>query len=112
MPKKKMTAELVKPFVWPEEPKKLDEWDHEDYWIQRRGMMEANHQESVIETKQGPDTMARIALAKQAKALLEGKERWAPTWQRIPTDKKIMAKAMVMPPSASTSKPSAGASDP
>ena len=79
-----MTCELAKPFVWPEEPEDLGEWNAKEV---RAAEKEAEKcQERNGTTK---DTMIneerRERMKEQAKALLEGKAKWKPPAQKMAT---------------------------
>jgi len=74
-----MTIEMERPFVWPEEPENFDLWDKETYQA-------ANTNRDDDEGSQGPDAVLQRprdsrSIAAQAKALLEGKERWREEWE-------------------------------
>lgn len=70
-----MTVELERPFVWPEEPRDLSAWNQEEV------KMSEEEQERMGEAY-GPtgdlvvNEERRVAMREQARALLEGKERW------------------------------------
>lgn len=72
-----MTVELDKPFVWPERPEDYSEWNKDEF-IQA----EEAQQEWAEKTGYGKDRYVnedrRVAMREQAKALLEGKEKWKP----------------------------------
>jgi large subunit ribosomal protein L23 len=79
---KKMTVELERPFVWPEVP--LDMSDFNQKQVQNY-----NEETKAIQEKQGSlgDTMIneerRLSMREQAKALLEGKAKWKPVDQKF-----------------------------
>lgn len=87
--KKKMTVELVKPFVWPEPVQDLSPWDNEQYWAIAKQQSEAQKEISP-DAILLPNEKQRKSIAVQAKELLEGKATWKPTWQSIPADVKVM----------------------
>ena len=96
MAQKKMTVELVEPFVWPEEVKNFEAWEKDSYWQTAKENMEAQRAmapESILR----PNVKQRKSIAEQAKELLEGKARWKPTWQSIPSDLRVMQGAKVPP---------------
>ena len=72
-----MTVELEDPFVWPEEVEDFSEWNQKEV---RAGEKE---QKAYQEKNSGMgDTVVnkerRESMREQAKALLEGRERWRP----------------------------------
>ena len=73
-----MTVELERPFVWPEVPEDLAEWNPVE------NKMASEEQQGMQERMGGAsDAMAvteerRRGMREQAKALLEGRERWRP----------------------------------
>ena len=84
-----MTAELVEPFVWPEEVKDLSPWENDMYWtsaIEQREFQKALQPEAILR----PNEKHRKSIAEQAKELLEGKAQWKPTWQSIPTEARVL----------------------
>jgi len=84
-----MTAELVEPFVWPEEIKDLSPWENEEYWksaIEQREFQKTLQPEAILR----PNEKHRKSIAEQAKELLEGKTQWKPTWQSIPTEARVL----------------------
>ncbi|KAK3078226.1 hypothetical protein LTS18_008110, partial [Coniosporium uncinatum] len=77
--RKFMTIEMERPFIWPEEPENFDLWDKETYQA-------ANSDREEGEGSHAPDAIFRRprdsrSIAAQAKALLEGKERWRDEWE-------------------------------
>ncbi|PQE06718.1 hypothetical protein CJF30_00008599 [Rutstroemia sp. NJR-2017a BBW] len=81
---KRMTVEMVKPFVWPEEPKDLSEWDQEQW--KKRQEMETRMRESFQPDARQKPTNERLSIAQQAKALLQGEDEWKPSedvWEDI-----------------------------
>ncbi|KAI4143372.1 MAG: hypothetical protein LQ340_007028 [Diploschistes diacapsis] len=70
------------PFVWPEEVKDLEPWDKETYDKAVEG------QDRTTERQMGGfyGTQRKMDggdLKEQARRLLEGKERWRPSWQEL-----------------------------
>lgn len=89
MSKKRMTAELVEPFVWPEEIKDLSPWENESFWTSHKeqiAFQKTLQPESILR----PNEKHRKSIAEQAKELLEGKAQWKPTWQSIPTEARVL----------------------
>ena len=89
MSKKKMTAELLEPFVWPEEIKDLSAWENETYWASNREQYQTQKRaqpEAIME----PNLKHRKSIAEQAKELLEGKTQWKPTWQSLSSEATII----------------------
>lgn len=80
-----MTVQLVRPFVWPEEPEDFKDWDKENMETSEKEMKK--HQEAQGSDK---DTLIneerRIRMREQAKLLLEGKARWKPAMLSTPVD--------------------------
>lgn len=76
-----MTVQLVRPFVWPEEPKDYKEWNMKEV-----GM--GDKETSKWRKTTGPlkDTLVnderRERMREQAKDLLEGKKTWTPAEER------------------------------
>jgi large subunit ribosomal protein L23 len=84
MSRKKMTVELVEPFVWPDEIKDLSPWENDTYWTTTKEQLEFQRTmqpESILR----PNETHRRSIAEQAKELLEGKTQWRPTWMSVPT---------------------------
>ncbi|KAI9829859.1 MAG: hypothetical protein M1819_005957 [Sarea resinae] len=73
---KKMTVEMDKPFVWPEEPADFSPWDKERMEAAQKSQKE--YRESFLPDANQKPAKGKKSLAEQAKALLEGKERWKP----------------------------------
>lgn len=89
MAKKKMTVELVEPFVWPDEIKDFTAWEKESYWETAKENMEAQRKmqaDAILK----PNEKQRKSIAEQAKEMLQGKRTWKPTWQSLPTDVRVM----------------------
>lgn len=74
---KHMTVQLVRPFVWPEEPEDFKEWDQDN-------LKASEEEQEKMREAQGPqkDTIInderRTRMREQAKLLLEGKAKWKP----------------------------------
>ncbi|ATZ56114.1 Bcmrp20 [Botrytis cinerea B05.10] len=81
---KRMMVEMDRPFVWPEEPKDFSEWDQE-------GVKKRQEYEQELQAGQYPDakqkpSKERLSIAEQARKILQGKEKWAPTrdtWMNV-----------------------------
>ncbi|KAF2422376.1 hypothetical protein EJ08DRAFT_682694 [Tothia fuscella] len=81
---KRMTVEMDKPFVWPEEPEEWDDWDKKTHDAANEHSDTANYKSTVSATTMASKKPAgRESIAKQAKRLLEGKEKWKPTWEAL-----------------------------
>ena len=89
MSKKKMTVELVEPFVWPEEIKDLSQWENENYWKMTTDQM-AYQKKLQPEAILKPNEDHRKSIAKQAKELLKGTRQWKPTWMSIPVEARVL----------------------
>lgn len=74
---KKMTVEMEQPFVWPAEPDNYDAWNKTTF-------EKASKDNEKYQEKRGRladtlfDVEDRQSLREQAKALLEGREKWRP----------------------------------
>ncbi|KAK3638636.1 mitochondrial 54S ribosomal protein YmL41 [Elasticomyces elasticus] len=75
---KRMTVELERPFVWPAEPEDFKPWNKEENKM-------ADQEQSAMQERLGGTkdaltipTERRVKMREQAKALLEGRERWRP----------------------------------
>ncbi|KAJ6184538.1 hypothetical protein N7519_005839 [Penicillium mononematosum] len=81
---KRMTVELKEPFVYPEEPKDLTPWEHESWSKAEKWQIDQQEKENPRPNKgEEPDQQLRDAYKEQAKALLENKETWRPTWKAL-----------------------------
>jgi large subunit ribosomal protein L23 len=89
MSKKKMTVELVEPFVWPEEIEDLSPWENETYWTSAREQM-AFQRTLMPDAILKPNEQHRKSIAEQAKELLKGKTQWKPTWMSIPNEARVL----------------------
>ncbi|KAF2483153.1 hypothetical protein BDY17DRAFT_250558 [Neohortaea acidophila] len=75
--KKFMTVQLERPFVWPEEPEDLTAWDKETVEAQR-GHQEAERDKMMPTADTLVNEDRRKSMKEQARALLEGREKWEP----------------------------------
>jgi large subunit ribosomal protein L23 len=89
MSKKKMTVELVEPFVWPEEIEDLSPWEGETFWSSGKESL-AFQKTLQPDAIMKPNEKHRKSIAEQAKDLLEGKTQWKPTWSSIPTETRVL----------------------
>lgn len=92
-PKKYMTAQLLEPFVWPEEPwvkegVREEDWEGfqrgvvertEDYDTSGDGLFSYDNNFKHIAAKHVPSREHRTQLAEQARELLRGETRWQST---------------------------------
>ncbi|KAL3426881.1 54S ribosomal protein L23, mitochondrial protein 1 [Phlyctema vagabunda] len=76
---KKMTVELVQPFAWPDVPESFEEWDKEVFDAAQKDRDQMERQFNP-QSRQDPSP-ERASIAEQAKALLEGREKWKPNVQ-------------------------------
>jgi large subunit ribosomal protein L23 len=75
---KHMIVEMKDPFVWPEETRDLQEWDQKSF----KGAQEAQEQYSLErQLQQRAVRTDQRTLREQAQALLEGREKWKPSWE-------------------------------
>ncbi|KAL9108465.1 MAG: hypothetical protein Q9227_006799 [Pyrenula ochraceoflavens] len=82
---KKMTVELVEPFIWPEEIKDMSPWEKKEFFERKKfGEEQREMRGGEGRTKVEKGYAGRIA--EQAKGLLEGRERWRPSWEKFPVD--------------------------
>ncbi|EHY52866.1 hypothetical protein ABEF92_000763 [Exophiala dermatitidis] len=106
---KKMTVQLAKPFVYPEEIKDLSPWEHDPYWNTMKAMLTEQRRESQWGTM-NPNIEHRKSIAQQAQELLRGKAKWAPTWQAFADNARAMqgvaTKVPASPLVKNTAKPS------
>ena len=89
MAKKKMTVELVEPFVWPEEVEDLSPWEQDTYWAGMKYGL-ARQRLASPDSVLKPKEEHRKSIAQQARELLEGKAVWKPTWTEIPKDVRVL----------------------
>lgn len=72
-----MTVELERPFVWPEEPEDYSAWNKQEVEDS-----EKEQDEFGKKMQRDADTLVnderRTAMREQARALLEGKQKWKP----------------------------------
>ncbi|CAG7946199.1 unnamed protein product [Penicillium nalgiovense] len=104
---KRMTVELKEPFVYPEEPKDLTPyvtptfnlpvlfkfhssvfplsiWEHESWSKAEKWQIDQQEKENPKPNKgEEADQQLRDAYKEQAKALLENKATWRPTWKAL-----------------------------
>jgi large subunit ribosomal protein L23 len=94
---KYMTAQLLEPFVWPEDPWVKEGVREEDWDGFQRGTLEmteeADRNNDVAMRydkrmkgegqKRLPGKEHRDTLAEQARRLLSGQDKWRPTWQAM-----------------------------
>ena len=74
---KKMTVEMDKPFAWPKEPESYEAWNK----TTNDKAMEDNQEYQRMRGRLADtlvDKTDRRLIGEQAKALLEGRERWKP----------------------------------
>ncbi|ERF71573.1 hypothetical protein EPUS_00562 [Endocarpon pusillum Z07020] len=89
--RKRMTVELVDPFIYPEEEKDLSPWESETFKKELKQNQELSKEESrAIQPPMEPDLKRREGIAEQAQDFLQGRQRWRPSWQSIPTDTRVM----------------------
>jgi len=73
-----MTVELERPFVWPAEPEDFSPWNQKE--VQESEAEQNASQDKMRPTGDAiPNTERRERMREQAKALLEGKEKWRPS---------------------------------
>ena len=72
-----MTVELERPFVWPEEPEDYSEWNQDEVEESEKEQKKFSELHSATsDTIMNEDR--RKSMREQAKALLEGREKWKP----------------------------------
>ncbi|KAF2238971.1 hypothetical protein EV356DRAFT_225183 [Viridothelium virens] len=76
---KRMTVQMDKPFVWPEEPTDFEPWSKETFDAAHEEQRKAREQSRPMADLK--DSTDRKTLAEQAEQLLSGKEKWRPQWQ-------------------------------
>ncbi|KAJ5587321.1 RIO1 family protein kinase [Penicillium hispanicum] len=87
LPEKRMTVELREPFIWPEEPTDLTDWEKESWDSSERFQQEMRKQTvQKQDSSEEPDHKLRKAFEEQAQELKENKEEWRPTWQALGLD--------------------------
>ncbi|EXJ84392.1 hypothetical protein A1O3_05059 [Capronia epimyces CBS 606.96] len=107
---KKMTVQLAKPFVYPEEIEDLSPWEHDSYWTTMKALIADQRQESIWGSTQ-PNLEHRKSIAYQAQQLLRRKSKWAPTWQAFADNTKAMqGLATQLPASLPTTNSASGTS--
>ncbi|RVX70717.1 hypothetical protein B0A52_05367 [Exophiala mesophila] len=95
---KKMTVQLVNPFVWPEEITDLKPWDHEEFW--RTSILSRKEMEAQMEMPLKADSVQRAALKREAKSVIAGKStsQWKPTWHELHSSAKVMDDTLMSVP--------------
>ncbi|KAJ5697674.1 54S ribosomal protein [Penicillium malachiteum] len=84
---KRMTVELREPFVWPEAPASLDQWEHEAWKTTNKAQQEAQKEGAQKgDASEKPDKKLREAFKEQAEELKKDKESWQPTWKVLGLD--------------------------
>lgn len=73
-----MTVELERPFVWPAEPENYDAWGKKQTEANTKDNEAIQERMASTGDTIGQSDDARKAMREQAKALLEGRERWKP----------------------------------
>ncbi|KAL9625199.1 MAG: hypothetical protein Q9160_000601 [Pyrenula sp. 1 TL-2023] len=86
--KKKMTVELEKPFVWPQEITDFEQWEKKHHDLATK----EGNDDLRIDNSRGnlPLKRERRIIAEQAKALLNGEAKWRPSWQTLPVDHHLL----------------------
>lgn len=74
---KKMTVELEKPFVWPAEPDNYEAFDKSTHDAAEKDSEEYQKKRGRLNDTL-VNTFDRESMREQAKALLEGREKWKP----------------------------------
>ncbi|KAF2143041.1 uncharacterized protein K452DRAFT_248778 [Aplosporella prunicola CBS 121167] len=74
---KKMTVEMDKPFVWPEQPEDFTPWDKDLYSAAQKH--NDQHQESMRPENLYKGPADKKTLAEQARKLLKGEDKWRPS---------------------------------
>ncbi|RMZ75667.1 hypothetical protein DV737_g5168, partial [Chaetothyriales sp. CBS 132003] len=87
--KKKMTVQLVEPFIWPDEVSDFAEWEKEEYWRVGRAQVEMQREEGQW-GQHNPDQRHRRAIAQQARDVLEGRTVWRSTWMELPVQRRVL----------------------
>ena len=73
-----MTVELERPFAWPERPDDLKPWNGEENKLANEEQASLGARLGVQADQQGVSDERRTSMREQAKALLEGREKWKP----------------------------------
>lgn len=73
-----MTVELERPFAWPERPTDLTPFNKEETAMATEEQQAYGKRVSPNADQMGVSDDRRTAMREQAKALLEGKEKWKP----------------------------------
>ena len=77
-----MTVELERPFVWPERPDDLEPWNAEENRMGGEEQAALGSRLGMQADQQGVSDERRVSMREQAKALLEGREKWKPGMSR------------------------------
>ncbi|RJE23585.1 hypothetical protein PHISCL_04085 [Aspergillus sclerotialis] len=80
--RKKMTVELVEPFVWPDPPEDYSPWDR-DIFLNNRKWQDEYRDVRGQDSFKKPNPTARTTFTEAAKEILDGKKVWRPTWQAL-----------------------------
>ncbi|TKA72702.1 hypothetical protein B0A55_06486 [Friedmanniomyces simplex] len=80
---KRMTVELARPFVWPPEPEDYKPWNREENRLSREEQEEMQERAGMTADAMAVPEERRVKLREQARALLEGKQKWRPGGGRI-----------------------------
>ena len=73
-----MTVELERPFAWPERPEDLKDWNAEQMKLGNEDQRALGARMGVQSDQHGVSDERRTSMREQAKALLEGREKWKP----------------------------------
>ena len=73
-----MTVELEKPFAWPERPTDLKPWKKKENKMAAEEQAALGKRLGNEADQQGVSDERRTSMREQAKALLEGREKWKP----------------------------------
>ncbi|RMZ79127.1 hypothetical protein DV738_g3427, partial [Chaetothyriales sp. CBS 135597] len=87
--KKKMTVQLVEPFIWPEEVSDFAEWEKDEYWRVGRAQVEIQREEGTW-GKFNADLRHRRAISQQARDLVNGGRVWRSTWMQLPAQRRVL----------------------
>ena len=71
-----MTVELERPFAWPERPDDLTPWNAEENKLSNEEQAALGTRLGVQADQHGVSDERRTSMREQAKALLEGREKW------------------------------------
>ena len=73
-----MHVELERPFVWPEEPEDYSPWNKDESKLATEEQREFQMELAPDKDRRAVSDVRREKLREQAKALLEGREKWKP----------------------------------